>query len=129
MELTKEELFLLKKAQEAARKAYAPYSKYRVGAALLTAGKTIYTACNIENASYSLTMCAERNAVAKAVCNGEKSFLVMVVYVDSKKLFSPCGACRQVLSEFSPEMKIIYANEKQFKVSTVRELLPDSFTL
>lgn len=129
MELTKQELLLLNKAKEASKKAYAPYSRYKVGAALLTDNNTIYTGCNMENASYSLTVCAERNAIAKAVCNGDKKFRVMVIYVDSLKLSPPCGACRQVMAEFSDNMKIIYANRTKCICAAIDELLPQKFSM
>jgi cytidine deaminase len=120
---------LIEEAKKAARNAYAPYSGYRVGAALKTADGNIYTGCNIENASYSLTVCAERNAVAQAVINGERDFQAIAVFVDSDLLFSPCGACRQVLSEFSPALRVIYANNNEIRTALLKDLLPESFQL
>lgn len=120
---------LIKAAKKAASKAFAPYSGYRVGAALMTEKGSVYTGCNIENASYSLTMCAERNAVAQAVINGEHDFAAIAIYVEADLLFPPCGACRQVLSEFSPGMKVIYASQKEVRTALLAELLPESFQL
>ncbi len=129
MKLNKQELLLLDKAKEASRKAYAPYSKYKVGAALLTINDTIYSGCNVENSSYSLSICAERNAIQKAISNGEKSFKTIAVYADSLKEFLPCGACRQVLSEFSHDVKIICANRNTCKVTSLDQLFPLAFRL
>lgn len=129
MELSKQEKLLLSKAVSASKKAYSPYSKYQVGAALLTEGNTIYTGCNVENSSYSLSLCAERVAAVQAVIRGEKKFKLIVVYVHSSKIFSPCGACRQFLAEFSPDMKVIYANKKDVRSATIRELLPEAFSI
>jgi len=95
---------LMKKAKEAAEFAYVPYSGFKVGAALKTTSGKIFTGCNVENSSYGLTNCAERTAVFKAVSEGEKEFSEIAVYVDSEILFTPCGACRQVLNEFNNKM-------------------------
>ncbi len=114
-------------ASKARKKAYAPYSHYKVGAALLGKSGTVYTGCNVENASYSHTVCAERTAVLKAVSEGETEFEAIAVV--TKNGGSPCGACRQVLSEFAPEL-IIYIADKngEYRTTTMKELLPDSFT-
>jgi cytidine deaminase len=118
---------LIRDAQTARRAAYAPYSKYQVGAALRTkAGKT-YLGANIENAAYPDSICAERVAVFKAVMEGERDFdAVAVVTRDGG---SPCGSCRQVLAEFALDAKVILANEQGEVVqeTTVRELLPGAF--
>jgi len=120
---------LIEKAKQASLNAYAPYSGFKVGAALLTKSGKIFTGCNVENSSYSLTNCAERTAVFKAISEGEKEFSEIVIYVNSNKLFTPCGACRQVLSEFSPEMKItIISNKKTLEIG-LAELLPHNFSL
>ncbi|HHY59602.1 MAG TPA: cytidine deaminase, partial [Clostridia bacterium] len=87
---------LLAAAQEASRRAYAPYSRFPVGAALLTADGQVFTGCNVENASYGLTICAERVAVAKAVSEGYKDFQALAVWAATEEPVSPCGACRQV---------------------------------
>ena len=120
---------LIEKAKEASRKAYAPYSNYKVGAALLTKSGKVYTGCNIENSSYGLTNCAERTAVFKAVSEGEMEFEEMAIYADSPNLPTPCGACRQVLSEFGPELKITIISNKEQMVTSISELLPLRFKL
>lgn len=109
--------------------AYVPYSKFPVGAALVTKEGTVYTGCNIENASYPLTNCAERTAVFKAVSEGEKDFQMLVVTGDTEGPISPCGACRQVLVEFcDPDMPVVLTNKKgDIKETTVSELLPGAF--
>ena len=118
---------LIDLARKARKRAYAPYSHYRVGAALLGRSGTVYTGCNVENASYSHTVCAERTAVLKAVSEGESEFEAIAVV--TRNGGSPCGACRQVLSEFSPEL-IIYIADKdgEYRTTTLKKLLPDSFT-
>jgi len=118
---------LIDLARKARKRAYAPYSHYRVGAALLGKSGTVYTGCNVENASYSHTVCAERTAVLKAVSEGETEFEAIAVV--TRNGGSPCGACRQVLSEFSPEL-IIYIADKDgaYRTTTLKQLLPDSFT-
>ncbi len=123
--MTPEELIDL--AKQVRKKAYAPYSRYKVGAALLGKSGTVYTGCNVENASYGHTICAERAAVLKAVSEGEREFEAVAVV--TKNGGSPCGACRQVLSEFSPEL-IIYIADKdgEYRTATLKQLLPDSFT-
>ena len=120
---------LIEKAKEVSRKAYAPYSNYKVGATLLTKSGKVYTGCNIENSSYGLTNCAERTAVFKAVSEGEMEFEEMVIYADSPHLPTPCGACRQVLSEFGPELKITIVSSKEQLVTSISELLPFAFKL
>lgn len=118
---------LLAAALAVRENAYAPYSKFKVGAAVETADGHIFTGCNIENASYGLTCCAERNAVFAAVGSGARSFKALCVVADTEEPVAPCGACRQVLAEF-PFEKIILANCKGLtKVMTVAELLPYGF--
>ncbi len=120
---------LIEKARQAREHAYAPYSGFKVGAALLAKNGEIYTGCNVENASYGLTSCAERNAVFKAVCAGIREFERMALVTDSAPPASPCGACRQVLAEFAPDMIVIMANTQgEKRVTTVRDLLPHAFT-
>ena len=123
------ENYLIEKAKEASRKAYAPYSNYKVGAVLLTKSGKVYTGCNIENSSYGLTNCAERTAVFKAVSEGDKEFEEMVIYADSSNLPTPCGACRQVLSEFGAELKITIISNKEQMETSISELLPLEFKL
>ncbi|HOA30089.1 MAG TPA: cytidine deaminase [Candidatus Cloacimonadota bacterium] len=127
--MTKELSELLLLARQAAEEAYAPYSGYKVGAALICADGSIYTGCNVENASFSLTICAERNAVFKAVSEGKRDFTAIAIYVDSDKSFPPCGACRQVISEFAPRIPVIYANRDETVESTLDLLLPGAFRL
>lgn len=120
---------LLNAALEARLKAYAPYSKFLVGAAVLASSGKIYTGCNIENASYCLTVCAERNALFAAVGAGEREFTALCVVGDTEAPISPCGACRQVMAEFKVP-RIILANLKgDVKEYTLEELLPLSFEL
>lgn len=118
---------LIESAWEARRWAYAPYSGYPVGAALLTASGRIYDGVNVENASYPNTICAERVAVFKAVSEGEREFVAIAVVTSNAG--APCGACRQVLSEFGLETIILIADEQRTVVAetTVGELLPRAF--
>jgi|SRR5436190_3914145 len=118
---------LLKEALAVRQRAYAPYSGFSVGAALLTATDRVFTGCNVENLSFGLTICAERNAVFAAVALGERQFKRIVIVADSKTPVTPCGACRQVLAEFCPDLEIICVNlsGEQF-ASTLGELLPRS---
>lgn len=128
-ELTPVEETLVEKASTVLENAYAPYSNFRVGAALLTTDGDIYTGCNVENAAYGSTICAERTAIFKAVSEGEKEFsTISIVLENNEGIGSPCGACRQVMNEFNAEMKVIMANtDGDYKVSNVEKLLPDSF--
>ena len=121
----------LKQAAKAAyNKAYAPYSNFYVGASALTTAGNIVSGCNVENASYGLTVCAERNCIAQAVINGEQQFQTLVIYTEQEKLTPPCGACRQVIAEFLDQSAIITAvNHLDQQISwTVKQLLPDAFT-
>ncbi|MDD2401200.1 MAG: cytidine deaminase [Clostridia bacterium] len=120
---------LIKMAQSARENAYVPYSRFKVGAAILGGNGEIYSGCNVENASYGLTICAERAAVFSAVSQGVTSFQAIAIIADLEKPISPCGACRQVLAEFSLDMVVIMSNLKGMVVyTTVRELLPYAFT-
>ncbi|WP_390614535.1 cytidine deaminase [Siminovitchia fortis] len=120
---------LIKEAISAKEKAYVPYSKFPVGAALLTKGGTIYHGCNIENASYGLTNCAERTVIFKALSEGENAFDMLAVTADSERPVPPCGACRQVIAEHCPkDMKVILTNSKgDVQEFTVGDLLPFAF--
>lgn len=121
---------LIKLAKEAREKAYASYSNFKVGAALVTTKGEVFTGCNVENSSYGLTICAERVAVLKAVSAGQTNFSVLVVVTDSSKLSPPCGACLQTLAEFSPNLTILTVNLKGFEHKTsLKELLPEAFFL
>ena len=129
MELTPEVVQRLVEAAAAIRdRAYAPYSRFRVGAALLLSNNELITGCNVENASFGLSVCAERNAVAAAVAAGTTSFLAMAVVTDSSPPSSPCGACRQVLTEFGDFPVIVANTSGERRVTSVAELLPDAFS-
>ncbi len=119
---------LIEHAVTARALAYAPYSDFAVGAALLVADGRIFTGCNIENASYGLAMCAERVALFKAVSEGIRGFSRIALVADTESPISPCGACRQVLWEFAPDLMVVSANLKgQVRVQPLRELLPEPF--
>jgi cytidine deaminase len=120
---------LIRDAVKMKENAYIPYSKFPVGAAVLAKSGTIYTGCNIENASYPLTCCAERVAIFKAVSAGDQEFLEMAVSANTTRPVPPCGACRQVMAEFFPPTMKIHLINKEEKVQTVtvEELLPFSF--
>ncbi len=125
---------LIRAALEARKNSYSPYSGYSVGAALLTSDGKIFTGCNIENASYGATMCAERTALFTAVAAGCKKFEAIAIVggkADEEDLPYPCGICRQALSEFCDrDFKIIIAkNENDFEEYTLSDMLPHSFTL
>ncbi len=135
---TAQKINLIDKALEARGRAYAPYSKFAVGAALLTFDDKIYTGCNIENASFGATNCAERTAVFKAVSEGEKKFKAIAIVggkadTPEKDALSdyayPCGVCRQVLSEFCDKdlMVLVAKSTKDYKEYTLEELLPFGF--
>ena len=114
---------LLAAAWEARESAYAPYSRFAVGAALLGADGRVFKGCNVENLSYGLTICAERVAVASAVTAGQREFIAIAVVADTAVPISPCGACRQVLSEFGVA-RVILANRKEHVEFSLSELLP-----
>ena len=119
---------LLSKAQAASIHAYVPYSHFPVGAALECDDGTIYTGCNVENAAFGSTICAERTACVKAVSEGHRSFSRIAIFADSQNWPTPCGACRQFLAEFSPEMEVLCAKADGRYVSyKLSELLPHGF--
>lgn len=122
---------LLQKAKEACKNAYAPYSKFSTGACVLTAKGNTYSGCNIENASYGLTICAERVAISNAVSNGEKDILAIAVYSPEMENCTPCGSCRQVIFEFQKDKDIDIITELngECKISTINSILPDGFKL
>lgn len=121
---------LIEAAQKAMTYAYVPYSKFQVGAALLTENDVIYTGCNIENASYGATNCAERTAIFKAISEGERHFKKLAVVSSSNEETYPCGICRQVLAEFMPEGELIFVDRhNQIKIFKVADLLPHRFIL
>ena len=115
-------------AHEAREKAYAPYSGFKVGAALLAGDGQIYTGCNVENVSYGLSICAERTALVKAVSCGQRIFKAIAITADTEDYCSPCGACRQVLAEFGSDIKVYFVNCRgEYLMQTTSELLPRSF--
>jgi cytidine deaminase len=122
---------LLKHARKAMKSAYAPYSKFQVGAAILLEDGRVFTGCNVENASYGLTICAERNAIFAAVAAGGKKPRIAAVAVVNKRGVpcSPCGACRQVIAEFGPDAVVWYLGSDGIVGRTMRELLVDGFVL
>jgi cytidine deaminase len=121
---------LIEEAKRAREKAYVPYSKFGVGAALLTTDGKVYHGCNIENAAYSMCNCAERTALFKAYSEGDKDFQMLAVVADTDRPCSPCGACRQVISELcSKDMKVVLTNLKgDILEITVEDLLPGAFS-
>lgn len=119
---------LIDQAQAAYRQAYVPYSHYPVGAAALFSSGVIYGGCNVENASYGLTVCAERNAIFQAVAHGERELKGIAIAVPTDVFPSPCGACRQVIREFAVDCPVILINgEGKTKVTRLKTLLPDAF--
>jgi cytidine deaminase len=117
---------LVRLAQQARGNAYAPYSHYNVGAALLTASGQVFTGCNVENAAYPMTICAERGAIVKAVSEGQREFVAIAIA--TRNGGSPCGACRQVMREFAPRMRVLLADDTgDVRQYTLDQLLPDSF--
>lgn len=121
---------LINLAKAAMERSYAPYSKFPVGAALLTIDGHVYSGCNVENASYGLTCCAERVAIFKAVSDGAKEFQALVIIANTTQPCNPCGACRQVMGEFAPDM-VVYMVSKNgdYIKNSVNELLPNMFSL
>lgn len=121
---------LIKLADEAKDNSYSPYSNFKVGAALITENEIIYKGCNIENASYGATICAERTALFKAVSEGHKKFTKLAIMSSNGDFTFPCGICLQVISEFMPDGEIILANNKdEIKIFKVKELLAHGFKL
>ena len=129
-DLKKEEIErLIEAARQARARAYAPYSNFAVGAALLDNEGEIYTGCNVENVSYGLTNCAERTAIFKSVSEGKTKFKAIAIYADTETYCTPCGACRQVIAEFGPDIVVIQANRHgEYILNTINEILPGGFT-
>lgn len=124
---------LMHSAQKARENSYSPYSHFRVGAALLTKSGKVYTGCNVENAGFSATNCAERTAIFKAVSEGERDFEAIAIIGgrdgETSAFCAPCGVCRQVIAEFcNKDFKIILGNEENYKIYTLETLLPFAFT-
>ena len=122
---------MLKLAEDVSKNAYAPYSKFPVGACVLAESGKVYTGCNFENSSYGMTICAERNAVGSAIAAGEKKIKAVAIFSPKMKNCTPCGACRQVLSEFQMEegLDVILQGDDGIKVTPLKVLLPDCFEL
>lgn len=131
LELTEDDFALIRAAAQARENAYAPYSQFAVGAAIRTADGAVFAGCNVENVSYGLTVCAERNAVAAAVAAGKGELTAIAIVTGGDEPSAPCGACRQVLAEFSPEMTVIMSNPSATQVRRLKlsDLLPWQFTL
>ena len=123
---------LIQTAINAMESAYAPYSQFKVGAAVLTDTGEVFAGCNVENASYGLSMCAERNAIANAIISsGEGTITINAIAVTNSQnvACSPCGACRQVIWEFGQNAQIIFQGSQGWQTSTIKDLLPEGFTL
>lgn len=121
---------LIEKAKEVSKNAYAPYSDFRVGACVLTDKDNIYTGCNFENASYGLSICAERNAIGTAIANGETKIKAIAIYSPNMYNCTPCGACRQVINEFKTDNTVVITVAgDEIITNTIEELLPGGFTL
>lgn len=121
---------LVKAARDVQKNAYSPYSGFKVGAVLLTSQGRVFSGANVENASYGLTVCAERIAIFKAVSEGEHEFKALIIVGSGEGYIYPCGACLQVIAEFSPDIKIIVANDKdEYREYALNELLPKHFCL
>ncbi|AAL63031.1 cytidine deaminase [Pyrobaculum aerophilum] len=120
---------LVKIATNIIDRAYAPYSKFKVASIVKTKSGKIYTGVNIENASYGLTICAERVAVFKAVSEGDRDIDTVIIYTDTDEPTPPCGACRQVIAEFNPNALIVMASRKKVITQRLSELLPNVFSL
>ncbi|HEX7668268.1 MAG TPA: cytidine deaminase [Polyangiaceae bacterium] len=120
---------LIESARAVREKAYAPYSGFPVGAAVLSESGKIYVGCNVENASYGATLCAERSAIVQMVAAGERQILTVAVFVDGEEPAMPCGLCRQVIAELGPHAEIVTATPKGVKRTSIEHLLPDPFVL
>ncbi|MGD0420947.1 MAG: cytidine deaminase [Xanthobacteraceae bacterium] len=120
---------LLNHAITARESAYAPYSHFKVGAAVRTKSGKVFSGCNVENASYGLSICAERVAIFNAVSSGDPEIVELALFTDAKAPSRPCGACRQVLFEFAKSAKVIMGNKGATEVSTIQKLFPEPFEL
>lgn len=122
---------LMNNAREAAKNSYSPYSKFAVGACLLTENEKTYSGCNFENSSFGLTICAERNAIGSAIADGERKIKAIAIYSPNQKHCFPCGACRQVLNEFKTDndLDVITEAENGLEISKLSILLPEGFNL
>ncbi len=122
---------LMNRAIEASKNSYSPYSKFAVGACLITETGKIYSGCNFENSSFGLTICAERNAIGSAIADGERRIKAIAIYSPNQKHCYPCGACRQVLNEFKSEsgLDVITEGDNELEVAPISFLLPEGFNL
>jgi len=118
---------LIDQAKEAMKHAYVPYSKFQVGAALLTKSGKVYTGCNVENASFGATNCAERTAIFKAISEGERDFEKLAVVSHTDAFTYPCGICRQVIAELLPDATLIFSHRDEIKELTLNDILPYQF--
>ena len=117
-------------AKQAAKYAYAPYSKFRVGAAALTKSGKVFAGCNVENASCGLTICAERAAIFAAIAAGEREFERIVIFAPTQSFTGPCGACRQVMAEFASDLEVVLVNKQgKSRSYSLKKLLPSQFKL
>jgi cytidine deaminase len=120
---------LAKRAQAARKYSHSPFSRFRVGAAILSKSGTVYTGCNIENSSFGLTICAERTAIFKAISEGERQFTAIAVATDERKFIPPCGACRQVIMDLAGDIECVLTDAAgATKVLKMSDLLPFPFT-
>ena len=123
---------MMEKAIEVSKNSYSPYSKFAVGACVLMDSGNIYTGCNFENASFGMTICAERNAIGSAIAAGDKKIKAIAIYSPNQDNCAPCGACRQVIHEFCDndnDVDIVLKNGEELKIYTLAQLLPESFNL
>lgn len=122
---------LIDNAISASKMAYAPYSKFPVGACLLTTNNKTYTGCNFENSSFGLTICAERNAIGSAICDGEQKIKAIAIYSPNAEYCLPCGACRQVLYEFKSDddIDVVTTGKEGIKITKLTTLFPEGFSL
>ena len=122
---------LINRAVEASKKAYSPYSNFSVGACILADSGKVYDGCNFENASFGLTICAERNAVGSAIVAGERKLKAIAIYSPNAEYCQPCGACRQVLYEFKSDegLDVVTTGKDGLKIIPITELLPEGFNL
>ncbi|HTS19947.1 MAG TPA: cytidine deaminase [Verrucomicrobiae bacterium] len=119
---------LIEQARQASERAYCPYSEFPVGAAVLAKSGKVYTGCNVENAAYGSTICAERNAILQMAAAGERDIQAVIIYTPTEKVSAPCGACRQVINEFGPEARIVSVCDTNDRLDApLSELLPHAF--
>lgn len=118
---------LIVAARAALKQAYAPYSRFRVGAALESRSGRVFVGVNVENASYGLTICAERSAVARAVAEGERKFVRLAIATSTRRFTYPCGACRQVLAEFAPNLPIVLVASGRTRQTRLSKLFPNAY--